>query len=310
LNFDRVKIIFLGAVLTAGVGLIWLFYVHQPKLQFEATLAPAYQLLGRAPKSINRALTRVIPIDELDEKKYGEAIALRYEHVTDKSSLEYGYLNDIMADIQHFAKKPFPYRVYVLNYSHPNASALPGGVILVTVGLLRAVKSEAELVSVLAHEMGHIELSHCFEIVRFQLLAQKMGNRSLGELADFAVNILLRHSYSKAHENEADEYAFTLILNTKYDPRGVGNSFASLLAYKNRREIAAQNRRRMDPIREYFMTHPYLELREEKFRERGRIWWLDNKSEKRYVGRTNLRNRVSLKKAEFSEEWKGGSQEP
>ncbi len=137
-----------------------------------------------------------------------------------------------------------------------------------------------------------------------------MGNRPLGELADLAVNILLRHSYSKTHENEADEYAFTLILNTKYDPQGVGNSFASLLADKNGRKTAAQTRQRMDPIREYFMTHPYLELREEKFRERGRMWWLDNKSEKRYVGRINLRNRVSLKKAEFAEEWKGGSQNP
>ena len=57
----------------------------------------------------------------------------------------------------------------------PNAFALPGGVIIVTGGLLKTLKSEAELAAVLSHEMGHIELSHCLDTVRFQLLARKDG---------------------------------------------------------------------------------------------------------------------------------------
>ncbi len=304
MNIRRIRLLLIILIFTAGACLIWVIYKEQPRTVFHSTLAPAYQLFGKAPQSMNRALTRIMPINALDEKRYGEAIALRYEYSVNKSSPEYIYLNDIMNYMSRFAKKPFTYRVYILPYSQPNAFALPGGIICVTQGLLKTLKSESELVSVLAHEMGHIELSHCLEIVRFQLLTKKMGNSSLGKLADFAVNIMLRHTYSKTHEDEADEYAYALILNTVYDPLATGNAFASLLGYKNSPIPKSAASRPSDPVREYFMTHPYLELRSEKFREKGRVWWEQNKNkEKKYVGKQNLDKKVSQAKKEFADEW-------
>ena len=41
-----------------------------------------------------------------------------------------------------------------------NAFALPGGSMYVNRGLFEAARSEAELASVLAHEMAHVALRH------------------------------------------------------------------------------------------------------------------------------------------------------
>jgi len=62
---------------------------------------------------------------------------------------------------------------------------LPSGVILVTKGLLETMQSESELVSILAHELGHIERGHCFDVVKYELLARKIKSEKLGELAIF-----------------------------------------------------------------------------------------------------------------------------
>jgi predicted Zn-dependent protease len=102
-----------------------------------------------------------------------------------------------------------------------------------------ALQSEAQVVSVLAHELGHIERGHCFDKVRFELVARKVGSDTLGALADFAAQLLLRHSYSKTTEDEADEYAWELLVNSEYDPRGVGGAFESLRRFAAKAGIPA-----------------------------------------------------------------------
>ncbi|WP_461208729.1 M48 family metallopeptidase [Desulfocurvus sp. DL9XJH121] len=51
---------------------------------------------------------------------------------------------------------PGPVRVLVRDDDHPGAFALPGGVLLLTSGLLRTVQSQNELAFVLGHELGHV----------------------------------------------------------------------------------------------------------------------------------------------------------
>jgi predicted Zn-dependent protease len=175
--------------------------------------------------------------------------------------------------------------------------ALPGGVILVTRELLSVLRSESEVVSVLAHEVGHVELGHCFDAVRFQLLTRKIGSSSLGALADMAAQMLLRHS--KTMEDEADQYAYELLLNSQYDPSGVGNSFASLRRYKAK----ARTPSGLNPIRDYFMSHPPLEIREAEFKARAAVWWKMHAGERRYVGQQNLTARKALNRLELKDEW-------
>ena len=179
--------------------------------------------------------------------------------------------------------------------------ALPGGVILVTRELLNTVQSESELISVLAHELGHIELGHCFDTVKFDLLARKVGSEPLGELADVIVQILLRHTFSKTVEDEADVYAYELVVNSRYDPLGVGNSFGSLSRFLRARGVKPQQH--AEPFRDYFMSHPPLEIREAKFHEQATAWWKRHPHARRYIGRQNLKNRAALSVKAISDEW-------
>lgn len=285
---EKVRIVFLVMILAAGTAAGYLIYGGRLTTPRGSTLSPAYQLAGRATSSISRALTKVIPVDSLDEKEFGDAIALSYEHQETQHDVRYRYVNDLMGAIARYGKKPFRYRVYVIGDVSPNACAFPGGIILVTEGLLKTMRTEAEVMAVLAHEMGHVELSHCLDTVRFQLLAEKVGSAPIGTLADMAVNILARHTYSKTQEDDADSYAYTMLLNTAYNPAGVGGAFGSFLAYQ---EASGGSNHTMNagPLREYLMTHPHLEHRKEKYSENARRWWQRNQGARKYNGKKNLK---------------------
>lgn len=207
-----------------------------------------------------------------------------------------------MLEIKPFTHKPFRYRAYVIDgYATPNALALPGGVILMTKEMLGTLHSESEVVAVLAHELGHIERGHCFDAVRFQLLSRKIGSDMLGALADGTAQILLRHAYSKTIENEADEYAYSLMVNSKYDPRGLGKGFGSLHQYIMKAGVSSPQH--AEPIRDYFLSHPPLEIREAEFIERASIWWKEHSEEKRYIGQQNLIERKALRILNIKGEW-------
>jgi predicted Zn-dependent protease len=62
------------------------------------------------------------------------------------------------------ARSPYRFSFHVLADPRTiNAFALPGGPIFITEGLLRHLKTEAELARVLGHEIGHVIARHASE---------------------------------------------------------------------------------------------------------------------------------------------------
>jgi Zn-dependent protease with chaperone function len=300
----RLRIIFLFLILIGGIILAVLISIQKIETPYESTFAPLFKVLGITTMSFDRALTRFIPVDALDEAEYGEAIKIRYRSSVEPDDPAYIYLNQLMGQLEHYKKKPFNYEVFPLDYSSPNAFALPGGVICITEGLLVVLETEAQLVGVMAHEMGHIENSHCFDAIRFELLARKVDAESLGYLADLAIQVFLRHSFSKQQEDEADEYAFDMLLNTQYDPRALGEAFTELLKYYEAQGIEEEETANL--FRDYFSTHPPIKLRIEKFKEEADLWWEYHREEKRYRGRLNLIHLLPFDEKNFGEvEWAG-----
>ena len=202
------KIRLLSLVVLLGLGGALLLFLYLQKIQppVNATLAPVFERIGKPIKAIDHTMSKVMSINDVDEALYGEAIAANYRHshYSKKDSLKLIYLNDLVDNLQVYSKKSFDYQVFLWNSSIPNAYALPGGIIVVTDGLMHIMENEAQLVSVLAHEMGHIEKGHCLDAVKYQLALEKIDAKPLGKLADFANTLLLRHSYSKTQENEAE----------------------------------------------------------------------------------------------------------
>ena len=95
----------------------------------------------------------------------------------------------------------------------PNAFALPSGLIIVTDELVRLAENGRELLSVLAHEIGHVEARHGLRSLYqstgvFLLVSVLLGDVvSVSSAAAGLPTLLLETGYSRRFELEADALA-------------------------------------------------------------------------------------------------------
>ncbi len=303
------RIVFLVGLLIGGGSFCYLLYRSHNVLDeadVQATLAPAFQLAGRVTKHADRLLSKMTFTTKEDERAFGEMMVCEYEYgespYFDTKDKDLAYLRSLCASLVSHASLSFDYKIFIDHSYTPNAYALPGGIIFVTKGLLKTLTSEAQLVSVLAHEMGHVELGHCADMVKFQILSKKINMPIGAALLDFLNRLALNHSFSKTQENEADEFGFTLLKQTMYDSRECAQAFKKLLADEG-------DHVKKNVIRDYFSTHPYTALRYNKFFSLAERWWFLNQHEKRYVGRKNLQKRKAYQDPGFDDEWIGYDQD-
>ena len=64
------------------------------------------------------------------------------------------YLNGLIQRLTKTANSPFPWEIYLIKSGSINAWELPSGKMGMNYGLVLAAEAEAELVSVLSHEMA------------------------------------------------------------------------------------------------------------------------------------------------------------
>ena len=104
------------------------------------------------------------------------------------------YVNDVgqrIAKVSHLPNLQFTFTV--LDSEEVNAFALPGGYVYVTRGILAYLNSEAELVAVLGHEVGHVTARHAVRQqtgataagVGATLIGVLTGSGDLANLAEF-----------------------------------------------------------------------------------------------------------------------------
>jgi beta-barrel assembly-enhancing protease len=109
-----------------------------------------------------------------------------------------------------------------------NAFALPGGPIFITEGLLRLLKSEAEVAAVLGHEVGHVIARHSSERLAKQQLTQGLLNALLIGSGDLTtaqigqiVGNMINMSYGRDDELESDALGIRIMAEGGYDPRAM-----------------------------------------------------------------------------------------
>lgn len=142
---------------------------------------------------------------------------------------EYGghanaYVQKIGADVADAARLRGQCHFTLVNSDVVNAFAVPGCYIYVTRGLMAVVTSEAELASVLGHEVGHIVARHSARQQERSLwsmlgvLAVSLaGSERLTRIAGQAVSLFgLR--YSREEEYEADDLGIQYLKTAGYDP--------------------------------------------------------------------------------------------
>jgi len=156
-----------------------------------------------------------------------------------------------------------PWSFTVLEDPVVNAFALPGGPIFVTSGILGHMTSEAELVSVLGHEIGHVTARHsASQISKAQLATLGLGVGAiltpdlapLHQIAGAGLGILFL-KFSRDDESQADELGFRYMTRGGWDPRGAVEMFKIL----DRVSGGAAGR-----VPEWQSTHPDPENRVQK----------------------------------------------
>ncbi len=134
------------------------------------------------------------------------------------------------------------WRFHVLRDPLVNAFALPNGSIYVNSGLLALFENESQLAGVLAHEITHVRNWHSYltnRSVRKKALAINIlalvgaftPYNTVGTVITLVASVsrqLLVFSifgYSRELEREADAYAATRLVESKYDPRELATAF-------------------------------------------------------------------------------------
>jgi len=143
-----------------------------------------------------------------------------------KNAAIYKYVYDMRDDILSssliFHKDDFNWRVTIIDKPILNAFAAPGGKIYVYTGLMKYVKSGAELAGILAHEVTHADRRHSTEqmtkIYGFQVLMNiALGNDSSGlksmakQMATGAAGL----AWSRSNEYDADSMSVEFLYSIK-----------------------------------------------------------------------------------------------
>jgi len=147
------------------------------------------------------------------------------------------YVSSVGMKMAKASERPnLPWEFHIVNDASVNAFALPGGFIYVTRGLMTSINDEAELATVVGHEIGHVTNRHSVQQISKQELAQvglgvgSLLSSNVAKLAGIAsqgLNLLFL-KYSRDAENEADLAGFRYALNQGYDVREMGKVFETL----------------------------------------------------------------------------------
>ncbi len=147
------------------------------------------------------------------------------------------YIQQLGARLAATSERPnLPWTFRVVDDPAVNAFALPGGFVYVTRGLLTHVTNEAELASVVGHEIGHVTARHtAAEMSKQQLigLGLAVGSIASSEVAKYAGTAnqalgILYLKFSRDDESQADQLGLRYMRRANFDPREMPRVFSML----------------------------------------------------------------------------------
>ena len=156
---------------------------------------------------------------------------------------------------RHWPDAPYEFRVEIDDSSLANAMALPGGLIVVTEGLLAEVESENELAFVLAHELGHFRhRDHLRALGRGLVLSIVFTALSGGDADGVGIRVadLTIRRFGRGQESDADAYALSLVQSQYGHVADASRLFERWHARDN---VAGAK------VLAYFATHPATQQR-------------------------------------------------
>uniref|UniRef100_A0A7V6A2F9 Peptidase M48 n=1 Tax=Desulfobacca acetoxidans TaxID=60893 RepID=A0A7V6A2F9_9BACT len=228
-------------------GVFFLAGFQLPNLPVPVPSAPvpvpseAGKAISVGAKAAQKSMVAAKGISDSEEYYIGRAVAAR---LLSRNSLSQNqaattYINEVGEAVAKKSTMPRTYRGYhfgILETSDPNAYACPGGIILITRGLIKECQNEDELAAVLAHEVAHIANKDGIKSINksrwTEVLtstgaeaARQYGGGVAGSLVsmfessiDDVFKTLVVNGYSRAAEENADRAAVTTLTRAGYNP--------------------------------------------------------------------------------------------
>jgi len=177
------------------------------------------------------------------------------------------YINDLGYQVLTVAgPQYFDYHFFVVKSDQFNAFAAPGGLVFFYTGLIQTMKTEDELVSVLAHEIGHVVSRHIAQRIDkggkisaittgLALASLALGNPALAQglfTSSMAAGQALNLHYGRLDEEQADRLSFNWMQDMHRNPVAMEGMLRTM------RRIT---RYRSDKLPQYLLTHPNPEAR-------------------------------------------------
>ncbi len=132
------------------------------------------------------------------------------------------YINEIGQRLAQESQRPdIPYTFQVVDDKGINAFATMGGFVYVNTGLIAAADNEAQLASVMAHEIGHIAGRHSIQQMRQMAIARGVASAAgldRSTAVGIGVELALRRPNSRQDEFEADQMGLQYLTQAGYAP--------------------------------------------------------------------------------------------
>jgi predicted Zn-dependent protease len=215
--------------------------------------------IGGAVKRVNQF--RDLQMTEKEELQLGEAVnaLLRERYGVVQNEAVHRYVALVGSVLTQSSTRPaLPWTFTVLDTDGVNAFAAPGGFVHITRGALALMQNEAELASVLGHEIIHITEKHTLESIQkskaVQMGAEETmsGNAALFQRVVTATyDNIVEKGFGREDENESDEKGVVLANQLGYAPQGLGTFLTRL---KDRNKDSKEKRG-------LFASHPAMQER-------------------------------------------------
>jgi predicted Zn-dependent protease len=195
--------------------------------------------VGQAGKAVSTAFQEITPEQEYYIGRAVAANILNTRKVWDDPAAT-NYLNVLERALAYYSDRPETfggYHLLIMDTDEINAFSAPGGLILVTRGLLRCASSEDMVSAILAHETSHVVLKHGLKAIsaaRWTAAVQagvnagvqiagseqtKQLSNAFGGSVNDITNTMVNSGYSRDLEFQADHMALAIMRRAGYDPR-------------------------------------------------------------------------------------------
>lgn len=229
-----------------------------------------------------------------------------FEEILTKSGFIYGdkelttYLNKIVSNILTEKVKSTGYsvKVYIVKDPSFNAFMTANGGMYVHTGLLSSIENEAQLVTILAHELSHFVNRHQLKFFRnlknmsafysalYVTSAAVSPYSSYGDLSNLLIKYGFLSSvtgYSREMECEADRGGFEALTKNNYDINQAPKVFEFL-----EREIKEEKIK--EPY--FFSTHPKVKERITNFKNLCKLHKEEAKETEKIIGEDTYNNMI------------------